>query len=85
LLILHSVHCVVSLYPITVSKLPSKPKYFQPRVCMLNELRTVEKIFEEVLIDLMTERVMSMSTGVQASSTRGLLASPSNSHGFGPS
>jgi hypothetical protein len=31
-----------------------------------NQLSVVEKVVEEVLIDLMTERVMSMSTGVQA-------------------
>jgi hypothetical protein len=42
------------------------------------------KVVEEVLIDLMTERVMSMSTGVQASSTRGLPASPSTARA-GPS
>jgi hypothetical protein len=44
---------------------------------MLNKLNTAEKIVEEVLIDLMAERVMSehkMSTGVQASSS-GVLAS----------
>jgi hypothetical protein len=39
---------------------------------MSDELSTAEKVLEEVLIDLMIERVMSMSTGVQASSTRGL-------------
>jgi hypothetical protein len=37
---------------------------------MSDELSTVEKVVEEVPIDLMTERVMLMSTGVQASSTR---------------
>jgi hypothetical protein len=42
---------------------------------MSDELSAAEKVVEEVLIDLMTERVMSMSTGVQASSTRGLPAS----------
>jgi hypothetical protein len=52
---------------------------------MLDELSTVEKVVEEVLIDLMTERVMSMSTGVQASSTRGLPTSSSNARGAGPS
>jgi hypothetical protein len=52
---------------------------------MSDELSVVEKVVEEVLIDLMTERVMSMSTGVQASSTRGLPASPSTAHGAGPS
>jgi hypothetical protein len=52
---------------------------------MSNELIVVEKIVEEVLIDLMTERVMSMSMGVQASSTRGLPASPSTDRGAEPS
>jgi hypothetical protein len=85
LLILHSDHCTISLYPIAVSKLLLEPEYFQPRVCMSDELSTAEKVVEEVLIDLMTERVMSMSTGVQASSTRGLQASPSTAHGAGPS
>jgi hypothetical protein len=42
---------------------------------MSNELSIAEKVVEEVIIDLMTERVMSMSTCVQASSTRGLQAS----------
>jgi hypothetical protein len=42
---------------------------------MSDELNAVEYSVTEVLIDLMTERVMSergLSTGVQASSTRGL-------------
>jgi hypothetical protein len=42
---------------------------------MSDELNVVEKVVEKVLIELMTERVMSeqgLSTGVQASSTRGL-------------
>jgi hypothetical protein len=52
---------------------------------MSDELSTIEKVVEEVLIDLMTERVMSMSTGVQASLTRGLSASPSTTHGARPS
>jgi hypothetical protein len=51
---------------------------------MSDELSAAEKIVEEVLIDLMTERVMSMSTGVQASSMRGLPTSPST-RGAGPS
>jgi hypothetical protein len=42
---------------------------------MSDELSAAEKVVEEVLIDLMTERVMSMYTSVQASSTRGLPAS----------
>jgi hypothetical protein len=44
---------------------------------MSDELIIVEKYVEEVLIDLMTERVMSMSIGVQASPMRGLPTSPS--------
>jgi hypothetical protein len=52
---------------------------------MLNEFSAVEKIVEEVLIDLMTERAMSMSTGIQMSSTRGLQASPSTARGAGSS
>jgi hypothetical protein len=52
---------------------------------MSDELSAAEKVVEEVLIDLMTERVMSMSTGIQASSTRGLPASPSTARGAGPS
>jgi hypothetical protein len=39
---------------------------------MSKELSAAEKVVEEFLINLMTERVMSMSTGVQASSMRGL-------------
>jgi hypothetical protein len=42
---------------------------------MSDELSTSEKIVEEVLIDLMIERVMyerEMSTSIQASSMRGL-------------
>jgi hypothetical protein len=55
---------------------------------MSNELSTVEKIVEEVLIDLMTERVIServMSESIQASSMRGLQASPSTARGDGSS
>ena len=47
---------------------------------MSDELNAAEKLVEEVLIDLMTERVMSergLSTGIQALLTRGLQASPS--------
>ena len=54
---------------------------------MSNELTAVEESVMEVLLDLMTERVMSergVSTGVQESSTRGLSASPSTSQ-VGPS
>jgi hypothetical protein len=39
---------------------------------MSDELSAAERVVEEVLIDLMTERVMLMSTGIQAPSTRGL-------------
>jgi hypothetical protein len=55
---------------------------------MSDELNAVEKAVEKVLVDLMTERVMSerrMSSGVQASSIRGFQASPSTTHGAGPS
>jgi hypothetical protein len=55
---------------------------------MSDELNAVEKEVEEVLIDLMAERVMSerrMSVGVQASSTRGVQASPSTARGARPS
>jgi hypothetical protein len=58
-----------------------------PRVRMSKALRIVEKASKEVLIDLMTERVMSkrgVSTGVQASSTRRLQTSPSTTR-TGPS
>jgi hypothetical protein len=37
---------------------------------MSNELSVIEKVVEEFLINLMTERVMSMSAGIQASSMR---------------
>lgn len=54
---------------------------------MSNELTAVEESVTEVLLDLMIESVMSergVSTGVQASSTRGLQASPSTARA-GPS
>jgi hypothetical protein len=54
---------------------------------MSEALSAAEKAAEEFLIDLMTERVMSkrgVSTGVQASSMRGLQASPSTARA-GPS
>jgi hypothetical protein len=50
---------------------------------MLGDFKEVEKSFEEILIDLMDEKVMSI--GVQASSTRGVQASSSTAHGSGPS
>jgi hypothetical protein len=52
---------------------------------MSNELSVAEKAVEEVLINLMNERVMSMSTGVKTSSTRGLTTSLSTSHRAEPS
>jgi hypothetical protein len=47
---------------------------------MYNEITSLEESVTKVLLDLMTERVMlkrRISTGVQASSTRGVQASPS--------
>jgi hypothetical protein len=55
-----------------------------PRVRMSEELSTAEKDAEEVLIDLMTEKVMSMSEGIQDSSIRTVQASPSTTRA-GPS
>jgi hypothetical protein len=52
---------------------------------MSDELSVVEKVVEEFIIDLMTKRFMSMSTGVQASSMRGIPTSLSTAHGAGPS
>jgi hypothetical protein len=55
---------------------------------MFEEISAIEETMKEVLIDLMTERVMServMSMGVQESSTRGVQASSSTTHGAGPS
>jgi hypothetical protein len=48
-------------------------------MCMSDKLTAVEESVIEVLLDLMTKRVMSergMSTRVQASLTRGVQASP---------
>jgi hypothetical protein len=50
---------------------------------MSGDFSTVEKSIEEILIDLMAKKVMS--TRAQASSTRGLQASPSTAHRSGPS
>jgi hypothetical protein len=50
---------------------------------MSGERSAVEKSVEEILIDLMAEKVMS--AGVQASSTGGLQASPSTGRRSGPS
>jgi hypothetical protein len=51
---------------------------------MLEELSATEKAGVEVLIELMTEKVMSMSKGIQASSTRTVQTSPSTARD-GPS
>jgi hypothetical protein len=52
---------------------------------MSDEFNAVEKVVEEVLIDLMTERFMSMSEGIKASSTRMVQASPSTARRAEPS
>jgi hypothetical protein len=52
-------------------------------VCISYELSAAEKIIEEVLIYLMDKKVMS--PGIQASSTRGVQASPSTTHRYEPS
>jgi hypothetical protein len=51
---------------------------------MSDKLSAAERFVEEFLIDLMTERVMSMATGIQESSMRGLTTSPSTTRA-GPS
>jgi hypothetical protein len=50
---------------------------------MSGDFSVVEKFVEEILIDLMAEK--AMSAGAQASSTRGVQASPSTAHRSGPS
>jgi hypothetical protein len=45
---------------------------------MSYEISAVEKFIEEILIDIMVEKVMSI--GIQASSMRGVQASPSTAH-----
>jgi hypothetical protein len=50
---------------------------------MSGDFSKVEKSIEDILIDLMNEKVMS--TGVQASSMRGVQASPLTSRGSRPS
>jgi hypothetical protein len=50
---------------------------------MSDDISAVEKSIEEILIDLMVEKVMSV--GIQASSMRGVQASPSTARGSGPS
>jgi hypothetical protein len=52
---------------------------------MSDEFSAAEKVVEEVMIDLMTERVMSISTGVHTSSMRIVQASPSTARGARPS
>jgi hypothetical protein len=55
---------------------------------MSEGLTAVEESMTEVLLDLMTERVMSergLSVGVQASSTRTIQASPSTARITEPS
>jgi hypothetical protein len=52
---------------------------------MSDVFNVAEKIVEEVLIELMTERVMLMSVGIQVSLTRGVQASPLTARGSGPS
>jgi hypothetical protein len=82
---LYSDHCTLTLYLITMSKLFPEPANCSPRVRMSEALSAAEKAAEEVLIDLMTEKAMLMFEVIQASSTRIVQASPSNSHGAGPS
>jgi hypothetical protein len=50
---------------------------------MSEEISSVEKFVEEIRIYLMAEKVMS--TGIQASLTRGVQASSSTAHGSAPS
>jgi hypothetical protein len=55
---------------------------------MSEELSAIEEYAKEVLVDLMTEKIMlerRMSAGVQESSTRGIQASPSTARGAGTS
>jgi hypothetical protein len=82
---LYSDHCALPLYLITVSKLLPEPMNCSPQVRMLKALSAANKVVEEFLIDLMTEKSMSMSEGIQDSSTKIVQASPSTAHGAGPS
>jgi hypothetical protein len=50
---------------------------------MLGDFSEVEKYIKDILIDLMAEKVIS--TGVQASSMRGVQESSSTACGYGPS
>jgi hypothetical protein len=68
-----------------MSKLSPKPMNYSPRVRMSEALRATEKVVQEVLINLMTEKAMSMSKGIQASSTRTVQAPPYTAHEVGPS
>jgi hypothetical protein len=55
---------------------------------MSDEINDVEKVVEEVLTDLMAERVMSermIFVGMQTSSLGGVQYSPSTARGAGPS
>jgi hypothetical protein len=55
---------------------------------MSDKLTVVEESETKIFLNLMTERVMSergVSIGIQASSTRGLSASPSTAHRARPS
>jgi hypothetical protein len=58
-MILYSDHCAIFLYLITMSELFPDPVNCLSRLRMSKALSVVEKVVEEVLIDLMTERVMS--------------------------
>ena len=60
-----------------------QPEVPDLEVCMSDNISVVEKSIEEIIIDLMVEKVMSLA--VQASSTRGMQASPSTILGSGPS
>jgi hypothetical protein len=51
---------------------------------MLDKFTTTEEGVKEVLIDLMTERLMSMSVGIKAASMRAMQASPSIARGPRP-
>jgi hypothetical protein len=72
---LYSDHCAIILYPITMFDLFPNPTNCLSRVRMSEELSAAEKVVQQILIDLMIDRVMSergLPTGVQASLTRGL-------------
>jgi hypothetical protein len=50
---------------------------------MFEEISAVEEFVKEILIEIMTKNLMSVD--VQASSMRGVQASPSTTHKSGPS